>query len=241
MENAATESAPRIGLIGRMIRVFYVPRETFEAVAASRTAIDWVAPAAVSAIVALVAAVAIMPLAMEEGAKAIQEQMQGQELSDEQREMMEKMAGPGQAIGLVMAPVGSFVVLFISALLLLGAGRIAGADVGYSGMLTVSAYSSLVQALKGIIVTPLMLSKKSMEVHTGLGLLLPTEMMNSFTGRFLAGIEIFTVWQVVIVAVGISALGNVDTRKALVPVLVLSLIWLMIAAGLGGLQQMGTR
>ena len=239
MENPATQS-PRIGLIGRMIRVFYAPRETFESVAASRTAIDWVAPAAVSAVVAFAAAVAIMPLAMEEGAKAIQEQMQGQELSDEQREMMEKMAGPGQAIGLVMAPAGSFVVLFISALLLLGAARIAGADIGYSGMLTVSAYSSLVQALKGIIVTPLMLSKKSMEVHTGLGLLLPAEMMNSFAGRFLAGIEIFTVWQVVIVAIGISALGNVDTRKALVPVLVLTLIWLMIAAGLGGLQQMGT-
>ena len=239
MENPATQS-PRIGLIGRMIRVFHAPRETFESVAASRTAIDWVAPAAVSAVVAFAAAVAVMPLAMEEGAKAIQEQMQGQEFSDEQREMMEKMAGPGQAIGLVMAPAGSFVVLFISALLLLGAAKIAGADIGYSGMLTVSAYSSLVQALKGIIVTPLMLSKKSMEVHTGLGLLLPAEMMNSFAGRFLAGIEIFTVWQVVIVAIGISALGNVDTRKALVPVLVLTLIWLMIAAGLGGLQQMGT-
>ena len=239
MESEATQS-PQIGLIGRMVRVFHAPRETFESVAASRTAIDWVAPAAVSAVVAFAAAVAVMPLAMEEGAKAIQEQMQGQELSDEQREMMEKMAGPGQAIGLVMAPVGSFVVLVISALLLLGAAKIAGADIGYSGMLTVSAYSSLVQALKGIVVTPLMLSKKSLEVHTGLGLLLPAEMMNSFAGRFLAGIEIFSLWQVVIVAVGISALGNVDTRKALVPVLVLWLIWLLIAAGLGGLQQMAT-
>ena len=239
MESEATQS-PQIGLIGRMIRVFHAPRETFESVAASRTAIDWVAPAAVSAVVAFAAAVAVMPLAMEEGAKAIQEQMQGQEFSDEQREMMEKMAGPGQAIGLVMAPVGSFVVLFISALLLLGAAKVAGAGIGYSGMLTVSAYSSLVESLKTIIVTPLMLSKKSMEVHTGLGLLLPAEMMNSFAGRFLAGIEIFSLWQVVIVAVGISALGNVDSRKALVPVLVLWLIWLLIAAGLGGLQQMGT-
>ena len=237
MENAATQS-PQIGLIGRMIRVFHAPRETFEAVAASRTAIDWVAPAAVSAIVAFAAAVAIMPLAMEEGAKAIQEQMQGQEIGDEQREMMEKMAGAGQTVGLVMAPVGSFAVLFVSALLLLGAARVAGADVGYSGVLTVSAYSSLVQALKGIIVTPLMLSKNSMIVHTGLGLLLPAEMMNSFAGRFLAGIEIFTLWQVAIVAIGIAVLGNVDTRKALVPVLVLWLIWLLIAAGLGGIQQM---
>ena len=240
MENAATQS-PQIGLIGRMIRVFHAPRETFEAAAASRTAIDWVAPAAVSAIVAFAAAVAIMPLAMEEGAKAFQEQMQGQEFGDEQREMMEKMAGAGQTFGLVMAPVGSFVVLFISALLLLGIARIAGADVGYSGMLTVSAYSSLVQALKGIIVTPLMLSKNSMMVHTGLGLLLPAEMLDSFAGRFLAGIEIFMLWQVVIVAVGISALGKVDTRKALVPVVVLWLVWVLIAAALGGLQQMGPR
>ncbi len=240
MENSATQS-PQIGLIGRMIRVFYAPRETFEDAAASRTAIDWVAPAAVSAIVALAAAVAIVPLAMEEGARVMQEQMQGQELSDEQREMMEKMTGAGQTFGIVVAPAGSFVVLFVSALVLLGAARIAGADVGYSGMLTVSAYSSLVQALKGIIVTPLMLSKKSMVVHTGLGLLLPGEMMNTFAGRFLAGIEIFMLWQVVIVAVGISALGRVDTRKALVPVVVLWLIWLLIAASLGGLQQMGAR
>ena len=237
MENAATQP-PQIGLIGRMIRVFYAPGETFESVAASRTAIDWVAPAAVAAIVAFAAAVAVMPLAMEEGAKAIQEQMQDRELSDEQREMMEKMTGAGQTFGLVMAPVVSFVVLFVSALLLLGAARIAGAEVGYSGMLTVSAYSSLVQALKGIVVTPLMLSKKSMVVHTGLGLLLPGEMLNSFAGRFLAGIEFFTLWQVVIVAVGISALGNVQARKALVPVLVLWLIWLLIAAVPGSLQQM---
>ena len=240
MENTTSQS-PQPGLIGRMIRVFYAPRETFEAVAESRTAIDWVAPAAVSAIVALAAAVAIVPLAMEEGARVMQEQMQEQEINDDQREMMEKMAGAGQTVGIVMAPVVSFVVLFISALLLLGAGRIAGAGIGYSGMLTVSAYSSLVQALKGIIVTPLMLAKKSMVVHTGLGLLLPGEMMNTFAGRFLAGIEIFMLWQILIVAVGISALGNVDMRRALVPVVLLWLIFLLIAAGFGGLQQMGAR
>ena len=239
MENAATQS-PQPGLLGRMVRVFYAPRETFEAVAASRTAIDWVAPAAVSAIVAFAAKVAIMPMAMEEPAKAIQEQMQAQEISDEQREMVEKMVGAGQTFGLVLAPAGSFAVLFVSALLLLGGARVAGAEVDYPGMLTVSAYSSLVKSLKEIVVTPLMLSKNSMVVHTGLGLLLPAEMLNSFAGRFLAGIEIFMLWQVLIVAIGISALGNIDIRKALVPVLVLWLIWLLIAAALG-LQQMGTR
>ena len=239
MENAATQS-PQSGLIGRMIRVFHAPRETFEAVAESRTAIDWVAPAAVSAIVAFAAEVAIMPMAMEEEAKAIQEQMQAQEISDEQREMVEKMVGAGQTFGLVLAPAGSFAVLFVSALLLLGAARVAGAEVDYPGMLTVSAYSSLVKSLKEIVVTPLMLAKKSMVVHTGLGLLLPAETMNSFAGRFLAGIELFTLWQVVVIAIGISALGNVDTRKALLPVVVLWLVWALIAAALD-LQQMGTR
>ena len=37
-----------ISIVGRMLRVFYAPSQTFEAVTKQRSAADWLAPTAVS-------------------------------------------------------------------------------------------------------------------------------------------------------------------------------------------------
>ena len=239
MEPTPEETTEQIGLVGRMLRVFYAPRETFEAVRDSRATVDWFVPTVVVALVSLVAASAVMPFAMEEGKRMMEKQMQGQEIPAEQREMMESMASAGQTAGLVMAPVSAFIGLFAIALLLLGIGKIIGAELGYSGMLVVTAYSSLINIVKAAVVTPLMVSKETLVVHTGLGLLLPDELLESFVGRALADVEIFMFWQVCIAAIGISVMGNVESRKAFIPVVVLWVIAILIFAAFAGLGPGG--
>ena len=81
-----------MSIVGRMLRVFYAPSETFEAVSEQRSAADWLVPTVI------VAAVVICHhrarsnhTSSEVGQEAMQQQMQ--DMPAEQREMVEKFQG----------------------------------------------------------------------------------------------------------------------------------------------------
>ena len=63
MEATPQTDAPEIGLVGRMLRVFYAPGETFASLARTHTKADWWVPVALSAIMAVVVAQQVMPIA----------------------------------------------------------------------------------------------------------------------------------------------------------------------------------
>ena len=56
-----------MSVVGRMLRVFYAPSETFEAVSEQRSAADWLVPTALVAAVVTVAALLVLPIVTEVG------------------------------------------------------------------------------------------------------------------------------------------------------------------------------
>ena len=76
-----------IGVVGRLIRIFYAPGEVYESLASQRSAADWFVPTAIAALLGIVIAAATIPLATQAGLEQMQEQMQN--MPAEQREMME--------------------------------------------------------------------------------------------------------------------------------------------------------
>jgi hypothetical protein len=60
METVAPQQ--EIGIIGRMLRIFYAPGETFEAVAQQRSTVDWLAPAILSVAITVGSLVVISPV-----------------------------------------------------------------------------------------------------------------------------------------------------------------------------------
>lgn len=229
-----------LSLVNRMIRVFSAPSETFEAVGMRHSWLDWFVPVVLVIALSLVALQITMPVIMETQKEVLQERLK--DMPEEQRQQsMEMMQKTGGIASMVAVPVLGFILLFIIAGILLLIARYGlGGEVSYGQMLAVWGYSSLIGIIGIIVRTPLMLAKETAMVHTGLGMLVPDEMMKTFLGRVLAGVDLFTFWQLCVASVGMAVLTRNSTSKALVFLLILWAIWILIQAALGGLGMMGS-
>ena len=232
MEATPQTDAPEIGLVGRMTRVFYAPGETFASLARKQSTADWLVPMIIGAILAVFIAQQIIPIAM----------MASPEMRDmpaEQREMIEKMMGGEEGavmVGMVTAPISTFAMLFAAAALLLLLVKLLGGEGTYGQMMAVYAYSSLIGILKAIVVTPLMVSKETMVIQTGLGILFSDELLQTFAGRFLSMFELFTVWQAIVASMGLAIVGKIAFGKALTGVFVVVIVLVAIDAAASGLS-----
>ena len=224
-----------MSVVGRILRVFYAPSETFEAVAEQRSAADWLVPTVLLSAVAIVAALFVLPIVTEGDQEAMQQQMK--DMSAEEREMVEKFQGKGaaQIATLIATPIVMFIYLFIAAALCLVVGKLLGGLLSYGQALVIMAYAGLITLPQQVVGALLISAKKTPEIQMGLGLFLSEEALQSFGGRFLAGIDPFLVWWTVILGLGLSIVGQVDRSRAYIGAIVLSLIWIAGAAGFASL------
>lgn len=238
-EQLSREEDQVIGLAGRMVRVFYAPGETFEAVGQRTTWLDWFIPTLLFLLVTAAAVQLTMPLILQAQSEVLQEQFKT--LPEEQRQqMLAQMQGVTRISTAVAAPISVFVMLFVAGGVLLLVARYAlEGKVRYGQMLAVWGYASLVGIIGLLVRTPLMLAKDTTDVHTGLGVFVPDEMLKTFPGRLLAGVEVFGFWQFCLIGIGLATLTGVSTRRGLVPVLLLWALWILIQASLGGLGRGG--
>lgn len=231
METVAPQQ--EIGIVGRMLRIFYAPGETFEAVAQHRSTADWLAPALLSVAITVGALVAISPVMTEFRLQAIEQQLQ--DMPPEQREMMKSSQGMMEIGTLVAAPIMTFVILFITAGIYLVLGRLLGGTLQYGQALTINAYAMMITIPQQIIKTPLILAKNTPMIHMGLGLALPEEMLQTFGGRLLASLDPFIIWGIIVVGLGLSIVGQIERSKAYLGAALVAVGWLAIAAAMGGL------
>ncbi len=212
--------APQVetSVVGRIVRVFYAPSETFAAVAEQRSVADWLVPTAVVAAVAFVSTYLILPIQLAEMTQQVPEQ---------QRE------GAQTAIkvsGLIAAPVMTFVMLFMGAAIYLLVGKLLGGLLGYGHCLAIVAYTSLISVVQHLVKTPLVLASETMNVQTGLGMFLSEEARQSFGGYLLSAIDPFVVWMIVIAGLGLSIVGQLDRSRAYAGVAIITLLFLAVGA-----------
>lgn len=238
MEEFEQEEYQDPGLVGRMIRVFTAPSETFEAVGQRSSWVDWVAPVVLVAVLSMVSMQITMPALQQIQQQAMQERLK--DMPEDQRQQAMAIAQTTGAIGMMVGvPVFSFIVLFAAGGVLLLIARYGlGGEVKYGQMLAVWGYSSLIGIVALIVRTPLTLAKNTPMVYTGLGIFLPDEMLQTFFGRFLAGVDFFLLWQIGVASIGLATLSRTSTSKPLVILLILFVVWLVIQAALGGLSGM---
>ena len=207
-----------MSVVGRMLRVFYAPSETFEAVSEQRSVADWLVPTALVAVVAFIGTYLTMPIQVAE---------MTQQVPAEQRE------GAQAAIKvstLISVSVMKFVMLFIGAAIYLLVGKLLGGLLGYSQCLAIVAYTSLIAILQFVVTVPLVLANETMNVQIGLGMFISEEARKSFGGALLSSIDPFIVWMVVITGLGLSILGQIERSRAYAGVAAVTLIFLSIGA-----------
>ena len=223
-----------ISVVGRMLRVFYAPSETFEAVSEQRSAADWLVPTFIVAAVIFFSTYLTSPIYVAEAMEQIREQAPA-----EQGGEMENTATAIRISGLIAAPVMTFVMLFIGAAIYLLVGKLLGGLLGYGHCLALVAYTSLISILQHIVKTPLVLANETMNVQIGLGMFLSEEARKSFGGALLNSIDPFVVWMIVIAGLGLSIVGQIDRSRAYAGVAAVTLIFLAIGAFFGTLGPGG--
>lgn len=215
-----------MGLGRRMVGVFFSPGATFESVRSRVSTSDWLVPLIIMAIVVAITAYLVTPMALEqEKANMAQAEIN-----------MEDMQTISMIVGTISAPLGIALIMFlISAILLVLVRFVLGGETTYKHVLTVNCLSSLVGIPATIVAVPLMLAKESVYVQVGFGLLLPDSMAETFLARLLFNLNFFSIWQYALVGIGLGIVSGISTKKAVIGVFVLLVLY---AVGSAALQTM---
>lgn len=212
MTDTAT-SAPAIpeapkGLLARVVGIFFSPRATYAEVAARPR---WFGVLAISS------------LAIAGGFYFLLSSDAGQQAAlDQQRQIVESfgLKLPPEAIDRMEAgverakyttPIGQLIgipiVSAISAGILLGIfNALLGGDARFKQVFAVVAHSSLIGALQNTFARPINYFKETLSSPTSLSELLPLFDEKSFLGYLMGMLDLFAVWAILSLAIGLGVL-----------------------------------
>jgi Yip1 domain len=206
--------AAPMGLVARLIGVVTSPRETFQAVAAHP---KWFGVLAV--VTCLMAFFAALPMTTDAGKEAAirsnVEQMEsfGMTVSDEAYEGMRRgMAiAPYTTAGaiLVFTP---FMTLVFAGIFFLVFNAVLGGDASFKQLFAVMAHASVISALQQIFTGPVNYFRGAVTSATNLTALLPMFEPTSFIGRVLAMTDLFLIWYVLVLSIGLGVLYRRRTQ-----------------------------
>jgi hypothetical protein len=202
IETGDTPGAADYPLHRRVIDVFVAPGRLFENF---RHATPWVGPLVISVVVGLIVVFAIpQELYVEQARETIRNAPAGAELP-----AAETLAGFGRLAGaasvLFGVPIGAFVMAGVLALIF---GVFFSGEARFTQFLTLVTHTQLIGALGTLVTLPVQLATGSLETRLSLALLAPGLGTDSIVGQVLAGLDVFTLWTVAVVGLGIAIVNR---------------------------------
>jgi len=211
-ESSLTTDAPLPGLLSRVIGVITAPTATFAHVV--RT------PKVAGVLFLLSLAVGLaqgLPQFTERGrAAALEMQVQqmenfGMEVSDEMYQQMQQRSRSN--IGAYSVIVGSFVgmpfvAVLMTAILWAIFNTVMGGTATFKQVMAVLVHSQVISTLGVLFAAPIMYARGAMS-STGvanLAALMPGLDETSFLAKFLGMVDLFMIWWIVVLAIGLAAL-----------------------------------
>ncbi len=226
----------------RLLNIFLAPGETFEAISEKQDWKDLWIPIIILALVGLVSSVLLYDLVIDYKLDMIEQSIENSSRIPEDRkaeiidQQFERVLNPkplANAMSYISATVMNPIRIAFWALIALVVGNfIMGGDAKYIQLLMMSGYIYLINILEMAVKIPLMLYKWDMEIHTGFGLLGLGE-RGEFIYNFLAGLDIFAIWRVVLFAIAMGVIYKKTSKPFLIAMLIAWLATLAINAGLG--------
>ena len=227
-------------LVARFIGIITAPRATFESVVAHPR---WLGMLVLTTV--LVAAGAVLPMTTEEGRQATLDmqvrQMEsfGRPVNDEMYAQMQKqsrftpyMTGAGV---LIMSPIMS---LIIAGVLFAVFNAAMGGTASFKQIFAVVVHSGVISALGQMFTGPLNYFRQSMASATNLAVMLPMLEEGSFLARLAGMIDLFLIWWVIVLAIGLAVLNRRKTQPIAMTLFavyaVIALVAAAVMSSLGG-------
>jgi hypothetical protein len=211
MSDIATVPQPAAAersLAARLVGVVFSPGETFRSIAAHPR---WLG--AMVAVVVIVAGANFALLSTEVGQQALfDQQIRGAEawgrtLTAEQQDGMERMLPTMRYITLASTVVLVPIITFALAGVLLAVfNAVVGGDARYRQVLAVLTHAGAISIIGTLFTTPLNYARESLSSSTNLGVFLPFLDEGSLPARFLGMIDLFLIWWVVVLGIGLAVL-----------------------------------
>ena len=212
--------APK-NLLARFIGVLTSPRDTFASVAASP---KWLGMLALTAVI--VALFTALPLTTEAGRQAAidqqvtQMQSLGFTVSDQMYEQMEKRSGTmpyTTAVGvIVMTPI---IGLIVAGILFAIFNAALGGEATFKQVFAVYVHAGVISAVSAAFSGVVNYFRGSMGSVANLGALLPMLSEKSFAGRLLGMVDVFLIWYIVALAIGLAVLYRRRTQPIAISLL----------------------
>jgi hypothetical protein len=207
-------SAPQQGLLSRFIGIITSPKATFQGVVAHP---KWFGMLMVTTLI--VAGCTTLPLFTEWGRQAaLDQQVQtlesfGMKIGEEQYAAMEQRMriAPYTTLAgiLVVTPI---FLLIISGILFLVFNAVMGGTSTFKQLVSVVVHAGVISSLAQLFAAPLNYLQGSMTSKSNLAVLLPMVEENSFLGSLMGTIDLFLVWYVVVLAIGLGVLYKRRTQ-----------------------------
>jgi Yip1 domain len=211
--DAGAPFAP-MGLLSRFVGVITSPRATFTAVVAHPR---WLGMLALVTVV--VAACVTLPMTTEAGRQAALDsnvqQMEnfGMQVTDEMYANMAKaMRFAAYQTFFSVLVAGPIISVIIAGILYAVFAVLMGGQATFKQVFTVYVHSTAVSAAGQLFTGPLNYFRGSMSSATNLAVLLPMIDEQSFVGRLLGMIDLFIIWWVVLLAMGLGVLYRRRTQ-----------------------------
>jgi Yip1 domain len=201
-------AAPAKGLLSRVVGVLTSPRDTYA---------DIVARPRWFGLAAIILAFAVIPssvlMSTEVGQRALlDEQVQtieafGRTVTDQQYQLLQRYA----SFGPYLAAVNTLIVLPLAALAVAGIllavfNGLMGDTARFAQVFAVVVGSGAVVVLWGLFSAPLDYARETLSSPTSLNAVLPFFEDNTFAARLLGSIDLFIVWWMVSLSIGMGVL-----------------------------------
>ena len=225
-------AAPRMGLLARVLGVITSPRATFESIAAHPAWFGMLLFAIV-AMAALLAGFFFTTVGQNAWLETVTVGA-----SDQQYETMLRVS---KFLGYIM--IGYCVVFIpiatvIIAGILYGVFNAMGGESTFKQVMAVVTHAMSVTILGQLFAIPLNYARGKMASATSLGVLLPMIDEKSFLGRLLGAVDLFLIWWVLVLAIGLGVLYRRRTQPIATALLgvyaVIAIVVAFIGSRMGG-------
>lgn len=140
------------------------------------------------------------------------------------------MVGVQRIVAIVASLIAPWIILFVqSGILLVIFTMLMGGEAKYRQYLAVGAHAAIVGAVGQVVALPLIIAQGNAQAGISLGALMPGA--EGFLPAFLGAFNVFLLWQIVLLALGVTAINRRGSPAAALGILLG--IFVLIAAVIG--------
>jgi hypothetical protein len=138
----------------------------------------------------------------------------GQTVDDARYAEMQALSRSGPLYGVATSvAAGPVLTLALATVVFLVFRRRDGGTVSYSQVVAVIAHASVILAIRELVSVPVSLAREATGGATSLGLWFPALDVASFAGRFVGALDVFVIWWVVLLGIGVGVLYEWPARS----------------------------